>query len=352
MAMCRELADRHRAALAHDSNDASNLPKRPLRAYLLLRSWQDNPLAARLEARYPQSRTETRAVPDEHFDGHEGKAPCVIPLPDELWHSTPGGTLSEVLAREWLAAWLQQAWQEVRQRLVRQHFGAILFSRASAREIAHHLVNLGHQTPPHETQARLLHYQDPRVMQRAWPLFTPWQRKLWMGPVSQWWSLAQPWGPWDSAETAQDAGSTAPAWFKALPDALPDALQPDTRITVRRLFTAAQWERARLSRAGNRVWRRHADAAVAPREQPSGALMTELLHAGLDLGLTDQNLEDFAWCSSHPRYLAENQQSIPWHAPRWAPLLERVLTTVRNEPDATFGGVFHDLALPTEKANA
>ncbi len=347
IAMCRELA----AAPAGPASTPT-ASGRPIRAYLLLNGWEGNPLIPAFDTRYPVSAAARQAVPDPHFHGREDEAPCVVPMPDELWHLTPGGSLAELLAYEWLAAWLQRAAQEARQRLVRQHFCGVVFSRASAREVARHLADLGHQTPPNEVQARLFHYQDPRVLQRTWPMLTPWQRKLWLGPVLQWWSLAQPWGPWHGV---QDAASpdVSPAWFKAHPPLSSEFLRDDAQPSLRRLLLARQWEASRFSRAGHRIWQRYLDAGIGVEHQPNGALMTELLHAGLDLGLRGQNLEDFAWCSAHPRHLdAPGTRSIPWHSPNWAPVLQRVLNVLRDDSGATFGRVFHQLTSPTRKAPA
>lgn len=326
---------------------------RPVRVYALLERWRDNPLAAALDAEYPKQASARSPVRDDFFRNREDDAPCIVPLPEALRPATADDSLAGVLAREWFGSWLEAAWREAQRRLAPQHFGAVLFSCDSAREVARHLSHLGFQTPPQAQRARMFRYQDPRVMQRVWPALTPRQRKLWMGPVLQWWSLTQPWGAWDANEQEPEARSDviAPAWFKAAPSEPPTG-KPDTHHSLRRLFDPRQWALAHAAPIGNRVWRRYADAAIATADQPGGGAMNALLAEGLDLGLEGANLEDFAWCSSQPGYCAADQQSIPWHSPGWAPVLARVLSTLKHEPDASFAGVFHDIVQPLEKATA
>lgn len=342
VALCRELV----TALPPEGT-------RPLRAYALLERWRDNPLAAVFDAEYPELAGARSPVPDDFFKDRKDDAPCIVPLPDVLWRATPDGTLAEVLARDWFGDWFETSWHETRQRLTPQHFGAVIFSPESAREVAHHLANLGYQTPPKASQARMFRYQDPRVMQRVWPALTPWQRKLWMGPVRQWWSLVQPWGAWDAREQERGAQPDAmlPRWFKAVAPA-PQTVEPDRHHPLRRLFDEKQWALAHTAPIGNRVWRRYADADVDVAAQPEGRVMNALLNEGRALGLDGRNLEDFAWCSSQSKYFAADLQSIPWSSPRWAPLLARMLSALQIEPHATFGGVFHEFVQPFEKVTA
>ncbi|WP_447779451.1 DUF4123 domain-containing protein [Variovorax boronicumulans] len=323
---------------------------RAVRPYVLLERWRDNPLATAFSAEYPECAGARSSVTDDFFEGREDDAPCVVPLADVFGPTASDDTLAGMLAREWLGTWLEAAWCEARQRLAAQHFGAVIFSCESTREVARHLGILGFQTPPQTSRARLFRYQDPRVMQRVWPLLTPWQRKLWMGPVLQWWSLTQPWEAWDANEEEQNAQfcTKSPQWFKAVAP-VAHSLNPDAERSQRRLFDEGQWTVAHTAPIGNRVWRRYADAAIDIAEQPEGSVVSALLSEGSALGLEGKNLEDFVWCSTQSKYFSLDRKSIPWHSPRWAPVLARVLSVLQNEPDASFGGVFHEIAQPFEK---
>ncbi|TYZ39889.1 hypothetical protein C2U35_24835, partial [Ralstonia solanacearum] len=187
MARCRELAAGYHALRQRQAPD-----ERPLRAYLLLDIWDGNSLAEALSETWPEAAAAREAVPDDFYAGREDEAPCVVPLPDEVLPDGGTDTLAQVRAQETLARWLEDASRQASQRLVRQHFCAILFSPDSAAWVARYLASLGFQYPPESSTARLFRYQDPRVMQRVWPALSATQQGMWLGAVEGWWSLTQP----------------------------------------------------------------------------------------------------------------------------------------------------------------
>ena len=314
-----------------------------LRAYLLFDTWADNPMAALLAARCPQLADNRCPVPDTCFAHREDEAPCVVPAPDALLYSTAG---TVPIAQGLFADLLAQAWQHTEQRLARQPFCAVVWSRADAASIARHWVDLGHQQPPGTDDARLFRYQDPRVMQRVWPMLDAAQRRWWLGPVAQWWALAQPWGPWAPAQFASGGllhADAPPGWFHA---ASPQADAPGPGIVhgrrARALFDHAQWQAAHVSPAGNRVWARFAQRGVAARDQPDGDTLLRLLADGRRHGLDGADLEDYAWCTWRPKPLADGTREVNWQSPRAARVLAELLQTLRQDASASFAGLFAD----------
>ncbi len=332
MARCQELAAGYHALRQRQEPD-----ERPLRAYLLLDIWDGNPLAAKLSEAWPEAAAARAAVPDDYYAGREGKAPCVVPLPDSVLPDGGTDNLTEVRAQEALARLLEDAGKQASQRLVRQYFCAVLFSSDSAAWVARYLASLGFQYPPGSRTARLFRYQDPRVMQRVWPALSAAQQGMWLGSVEAWWSMAQPWGPWSTEDlvAAADATVPAPPWFKAVRPMVPDG-QTET-LMLSRLMNAEQWQRAHSAPAGNRAWMRFAENGIGSDEQPDGKLMQELLATGTSHHLDERNLEDFIWCSVRYR---EAPLSIDWRAPRWARVLERTLQALNADPDTRFASAF------------
>lgn len=330
---------------------------RPLHAYLLLDRWRHNPLADALEAEFPELVAQRCSVPGDLYQGREDEAPCLVPIPAAIWPVESDGSLRQTLAHEWFAHWLHVAWNEAQGRLVRQHFGGLLFSSAGARLLAQHLARLGLQYPPpamatdpSRGPARLFRYQDPRVMQRVWPALTPQQQAYWLGPVHAWWSLQQPWGSWTFPDAEHDAGLDASEpdlaqWFRA---ASPDieAAPHTSHYATSRLFDARQWTLAHLSPVAQRIWARYLRRQISPQLQPDGDTMSRLLNEGLQHGLADADLEDFVWCSWQIEPGADQRPvratSIDWRDARWSVLLQRVLNALRSEPDAGFAQLFEE----------
>ncbi|AXW63996.1 hypothetical protein CJO94_19650 (plasmid) [Ralstonia solanacearum] len=340
-ARCQELAAGYHALRRRQEPD-----ERPLRAYLLLDIWDGNPLAAQLSEAWPEAAAGRAAVPDDFYAGREGEAPCLVPLPDSVLPDGATDNLAEVRAQEALARLLEAASRQASQRLVRQHFCAVLFSTDSAAWVARYLASLGFQYPPGSSTARLFRYQDPRAMQRVWPVLSAAQQGMWLGAVEAWWSLTQPWGPWamEDLVAADDTAVPAPPWFKAERPVVPDG-QTET-LMLSRLMNAEQWWRAHSSPVGNRVWARFAQRGISSQAQPDAKTMAQLLGKGQELGLTDSNLQDFVWCSWQPGLQNAPDgaigRSIEWDEPHWRDVLTRVLQGLRDDPDAGFAGVFEE----------
>ncbi|MGA4177266.1 DUF4123 domain-containing protein [Ralstonia nicotianae] len=332
MARCRELAAGYHALRQRQAPD-----ERPLRAYLLLDIWDGNSLAEALSETWPEAAAAREAVPDDFYAGREDEAPCVVPLPDEVLPHGGTDTLAQVRAQETLARWLEDASRQASQRLVRQHFCAILFSPDSAAWVARYLASLGFQYPPESSTARLFRYQDPRVMQRVWPALSATQQGMWLGAVEGWWSLTQPWGPWamEGLVAPADATVPAPPWFKAERPMVPDG--QTGMLVLSRLMNAEQWGRAHSAPVGNRVWMRFAENGCGADEQPDADLMQQLLATGVSYGLDEQNLEDFIWCSVRYR---EAPPAIDWRVPHWSRALEHTLQLLRADSDARFISTF------------
>ncbi|CAJ0721399.1 hypothetical protein LMG6871_04824 [Ralstonia edaphis] len=343
LARCGELA-----AGYHAMNRQQRHGYPPLRAYLLLDAWEGNPLAAAISEAWPEAATIRAAVPDDFYTGREDEAPCVVPLPDSALPDGETDTLEQGLSRDALARLLEAASGQAHQRLVRQDLGAVLFSADSAAGIAQHLRLLGFQYPPEGRNAKLFRYQDPRVMQRVWPELTSAQQRMWLGPVQEWWSLTQPWGPWvlEDMVATHDAAVSVPVWFKAEqpmePVAWPEGL------VLNRLMDAKQWQAAHSAPIGNRVWVRFAENGVIPGEQPHADLMRQLLSIGTAHHLDGGNLEDFVWCSIRYR---EAPPSIDWDTPHWSRVLNQTLEALSADPEARFVSAFDACLNPGDKTH-
>ena len=322
---------------------------RPLRAYLVLENWHAGALTGALEEHYPGMAEERVAVPDRHFKHREEDAPCLLQLPEHWADSSPHPALARLVAND-LPGWLAQAWVQAEQRQMRQPLCGVLFSEFIAVAIADHWAVLGDQLSPADGSARLLRYQDPRVLQRAWPVLSDAQRQRWLGPVRRWWTLEQPWGPWSLADLVQQdvlATCREPEWFQASarPDGNAEVLSSSS---VGRLgFDLPQWQAAHSAPAGHRVWARLAGNGVPVDRQPDGAAMSRLLAQGQSLGLSDDNLEDFVdltW-RAHPTQGA-NREAF-WQSPSEAALLARILDALRRRPDLRFGTAYADAVSAT-----
>ncbi|MDR2852261.1 MAG: DUF4123 domain-containing protein [Burkholderiaceae bacterium] len=381
---------------------AATSAQRPPRAYLLLNGWDDNPYAQALEELAPNAAQARVAVVTPQFEYREDKGPCLIELPanwDQKPPPRPTGTPASSTAkraleapppRKWsdpypppwarreaektvpetspappaspelteppaeapqpdalnlddLSIGLAGAWLATQQRLAAQKFCAVLFAQADAKDIAAHLVRLGRQQLPPAGPTRQFPFQDARIQQRIWPVFTPEQHLIWLGPVAQWWALKQPWGPWSQADLLQidpTQFSAAPEWFVATP---PSPEQPRAHaaqgLKPETLFTPDQWKYAGQCPTGNRVWQQYAMQDIDPQRQPDGATMDRLISDGLRLGLSGANLQDYVWCSWQAGE-AGLPRELDWREPRLAQLLQDILRQLREEPEASFADLF------------
>lgn len=314
----------------------------PLHAYLLLDCWTNNPLAAQLQAEFPEAAKQRCTVPDPLYQGREGDAPCLVPLSAELRPATGTDSLAQSLAQDWFAHWLYAAWQEAQERLVRQHFCAVLVSGQGIQPIAKHLAYLGFQYPPGaagqpDGAARLFRYQDPRVMQRVWPVLSGGQQSRWLGGVQSWWTLMQPWGPQDSMA---DKAPAAPAWFKAESPALPDGQAPV--LVLSRLMHLEQWHAAHAAPWGNQSWVALASANVPIAQQPDAAAMSTAIALGQRLGLDGQDLEAFielSWLLPGEED-ATHAHARRWDEPRNQHTLEQALHQMRSQPGLRFASAW------------
>lgn len=295
-----------------------------VQAYLVLNRWADNPLAEAIEGAFPALAQERCAVPDEIFKDRLDRAPCLLPLPRELAPHAQSAVTNAELARDTLARWLAFTWTQVSGRLSRQDLCAVVFSTEKARPIAQHWVELGTQYPPEGGAARLFRYHDPRVMQRVWPLLTAAQKLAWLGPVAQWWSLEQSWGPFNADEHAQ--------WFQGQLPTDPGA----ARVDLHRLLDARQWHAAHVSPSANRIWLDYAEHGIATVDQPPGDVVIRLLADAQRLRLNNLNAEDYVQCTWLHQTPDPQRREHPWHEPPHAAALQRILQKLREQPDARF----------------
>lgn len=318
-------------------------PDVPVHAYVLLDSWQDNILADAIQAAYPELVDERCAVPDPHFKNRQDNAPCLLPLPAVLSPGSSPDSLAATAAREHLAHWLTLARNHAQQRLASQHLGAIVFSEVDAEDIVAHWVDLGHQQAPDGSDARLFRYQDPRVMQRVWPALSAGQRTQWLGPVRQWWTLTQPWGPWNSAQfgATELATTDVPSeWFCAEAPTSEAQRSNGSNAPLRALFDATQWHAAHIAPAANRAWAGFASDQLPMANQPDAKTVCRLLLDGERLGLQDTNLDDYVWCSWRPYPSEGRSHEFAWQSSDGAALLAQVLKTLRQDPDNSFANLF------------
>ena len=251
-------------------------------------------MAAHFSANYPQQAAARVALPDELYKDQPDDAPCVLAIDGSVVPSDPGQSFSDYLAHECLGGLLQQAWQGAQQRRNLQGLCGVLFASVDARILVRHLAQLGYQHAP-DGQARLLRYQDPRVLQRVWPALNEAQKLAWLGPIRSWWSLRMPWGPVDQAES--------PAWFLATPPPSSTASANTPAHPRSALLHPRQWLLAHSVAATNALWLRYVQQGIEARRQPSAGQMNCLLAAASDGGIQTRQLEQFLLCVWQP-YLA------------------------------------------------
>jgi hypothetical protein len=347
---CVALARQLRSAFNASAQVQAAAGGRPLRAYVALENWHANALTAAIEERYPDMAVERVAVPDRHFEHREDDAPCLLHLPQGWADSCVDPALAALVGND-LPEWLAQAWLQAEQRQIRQPLCGILFSDSIAVAIAAHWADLGDQLSPVDSSERLFRYQDPRVMQRAWPVLSAVQRQQWLGPVRRWWAIEQPWRPWPLTDlTQQDVLPTArePEWFQASANPDGTGALPLTSAVGRLRFDLAQWQAAHSTPSGHRIWARFAGEDVPADRQPDGAAMSRLLAQGQRLGLSDDNLEDFVditWRAADP---GGNREAF-WQSSRGAELLARILEMLRGQPDARFGTLYAEAQLAKQE---
>lgn len=346
---CVELVRQLRSAFNAAAHLLADAGGRPLHAYLALDNWHADALTAAIDERYPAMAEERAPVPDRHFKHREEDAPCFLPLSQGWAATSTDPALMHLVAHD-LPEWLKQAWSHAEQRQMRQPLCGVLFSESVAGNIANHWASLGDQVSPEDGSARLFRYQDPRVMQRTWPLLSDAQRRQWLGPVRQWWALEQPWRPWSATELMlQDplATSREPEWFQA--SVQPgDSKVPRAASTGRLTFDLAQWHAAHSAPAGHRVWGRLAGDDVPIDRQPDGAAMSRMLAQGQRLGLSGCSLEDFVAVTWRMHASAGSNSEALWQSAREAALLDRILDTLRRQPEARFGTLYAE-ALPARQ---
>jgi len=259
-----------------------------LRAYLLFERWRDNPLAARFAEAYPRLAAARIAVPDDLYEGQSDDAPCIVALDARVLPADPGQSLSDFEAHEWLGGFLCQAWREAQQRRSLQGFCGVLLAPVDGGVLARYLSRLGYQHAP-DGQARLLRFQDPRVLQRLWPALAESQRREWLGPIESWWMLPMPWGP---------IGQPPPlGWFVVAPSkATPEfgAFTPRGRSVQ---LDPRQWLMAHATAPANALWARYEEEGIPSPQQPSARQMDDLLATAFGCGIQANALEKFLLCA-------------------------------------------------------
>lgn len=309
---------------------AANTDPVPQRAYLLFNRWDGNPLAQGLAGRFPKWVRDRCAVPDRNFAEREEHAPFLLELPDEMLSPAASGAEARAV-RDWLAQALESAAEQVGERTTRQDFCGVVVSPASAQAIARHWVGLGDQRPPYQEDSVLFRYHDPRVMQRVWPTLSPRQQSRWLGPVTHWWSLLQPWGPFGaSPEPLQ--------WFHAQAPALPYGEQ--TGGSPRDLFDEPQWFLSGVSPDANAIWRSYADNHIPAQAQPDADSLLQMLADAAGLGLEGANLEDYVWITWMHSPKEGPPRAMDWGLPHLAPTLSRIQAQLRSQPNARFSSLF------------
>ena len=301
----------------------------PQRAYLLFNRWDDNPLAQALEEQFPKWARDRIIVPDRQFEHRAEHAPFLLELPEELILYTLD--IQSVRVRAWLAECLAASAQQAGERIAKQDFCGIVTSPAPAQAIARHWVGLGDQRPLYQDERVLFRYHDARVMQRVWPALSAHQQSRWLGPVTHWWSLVQPWGPFGCAPEA-------PQWFHAEAPMLPHEVQPGG--SPRDLFDEAQWFLAGISPQANQIWCSYAKHNVAPQAQPDVVSLLQILEDAARLDLVGLNLEDYVWITWQHKPKEGAPRAMDWSLPHLAPVLSRIREQLRMQPSARFSSLW------------
>ncbi|MDH6169538.1 hypothetical protein M2282_004706 [Variovorax boronicumulans] len=325
---------------SRESADARKREKEalPQRAYLVFNRWDGNPLARELCEQFPKWARDRINVPDSYFEYREERAPCLLELPEELVVSIPGLKIRDV--RAWLAHCLEVASQRANERVTKQDFCGVVISPESEQKIVRHWVGLGDQRPPGSEDSVLFRYHDPRVMQRVWPALSPLQQSRWLGPVTQWWSLMQPWGPLrDRPEPAQ--------WFRAKAPVLPCGAQAGG--SPRDLLDEAQWFLSGISPDANSIWRSYAKHDVPPDAQPDPESLQQMLADAARMNLKNIDLEDYVWITWMHAPKEGPARAMDWSLPHLAPTLNRIEDQLRDRPDASFSMLLNETIQPQKR---
>lgn len=310
----------------------------PQRAYLLFNRWEDNPLAQELSEQFPKWARDRVGVPDSYFEHSEERAPCLLELPEELVVPVPGFKTRAL--HEWLAHCLEATAKQVSERFTKQDFCGVVISPASERTITRHWVDLGDQLPPHSEDSVLFRYQDPRVMQRVWPSLSPLQQRRWLGPITQWWSLLQPWGAFgNKPEPAQ--------WFHTKAPVLPHG--GEVGGSPRNLFDEAQWFLSGVSPDANSIWRSYARHNIPPEAQPDPDCLQQMLADAARMKLQDLDLEDYVWITWMHAPKEGPAHAVNWHLPHLASTLSRIEDQLRDQPNASFSMLLNKIIQSQER---
>ncbi|MCO4862502.1 DUF4123 domain-containing protein [Cupriavidus sp. WGlv3] len=333
LALVRAFAGHCEARANDDSSEA------PI-AWFLLDSWLDNPTAEALEVDFPEHADARVAVPDPFFEGRENSAPCLVPVPRTMQCEVPD-SLAEAKAQHWLTSQLAMAWFAARQRMVPQPFCGLLLSRVSGHATAAHLLRLGFQMRRKEEAARLFRYHDPRVMQRVWNHLSTAQQTAWMGPIDTWWSLVQPWEPWEPDELIDGIPPViaVPAWQKIV---RPHTASAEYAMCSSHLLDDRQWSWADATPIAGKVWQSLAADGVDVALQPDGPTMNRMLAQGIAVGLTGKNLEVFVKESWQAR---TGSAPLNWDQPELRENLAAILQRMEADPQASFGGLLRESVL-------
>lgn len=303
----------------------------PQRACLLFNRWAGNPLARQLEDEFPGWARDRFTVPDRYFEDREEHAPVVLELPEEFVLPQPERARRLRPLRRWLVRCLMHADRQRHDRLGVQDFCGVVVSPANAQTLTRHWVGLGEQRPPHGEESVLFRYQDPRVMQRVWTTLSPVQQARWLGPVTQWWALRQPWGPYG----AQDEPAQ---WFQATTPVLPHGTTCGGPASD--LFTGEQWFLAGVSPDANAIWSGYARNGIAPQAQPDPSSMVRMLADAARMELQAVNLEDYVWATWRHNPTQGAPHRVDWALPHLAPTLNAIAARLRIEPDTRFATLF------------
>jgi len=326
--------------MSKDSAESKGAPRSPgepatQRAYLLFNRWEGNPLAEDLELQFPKWARDRFTVPDRQFEDRAEHAPFVLELPEELI-LLASDFQSQGLCN-WLARCLAFSAHQVKKRTLAQDFCGVVISPASARAITHHWVSLGDQRPPHGEESVLFRYHDPRVMQRVWSALSAFQQSRWLGPVTHWWSLLQPWGPFsDTSEPVQ--------WFHAKAPVL--SCGAEAGGSARDLFDEAQWFLAGTSPQANLIWRSYADNNVPSEAQPDPDNLMLMLADAARMKLEELNLEDYVWITWMHAPKSGPARALDWSLPHLSPTLSRIEAQLQDDPDARFSSLFANATRP------
>jgi hypothetical protein len=303
----------------------------PQHAFLLFSRWAENLVAQALEQALPKWARDRVTVPD----GRNDYAPFLLELPEELILAAPTRE-SEALC-DWLAQCLETTAQQVRQRTIAQDFCGVVLSAAPARTIVRHWVALGAQHRPYQPDAdelAVFRYHDARVMQRMWPALRPAQQRQWLGPVTHWWSLQQPWGSFNKDELVKPV-----PWFHAK---APVRAEHDEQSETQRvglpadLFDTDQWVLASLSPRANAIWRSYAENGVAPATQPDVHTLMQMLADAARFEFKGDDLENYVWTTWQHSPEEGPPHAMDWSLPHTAPVLARIQGAMQKTPDTSF----------------